>query len=478
MKSFSARRMIPACAITAVGIAAVALPGAASAASTCVKTEPETAVRGKGSSAQKAWQKEIWNPGFNTSADPSACNGTQGEKGTPKVTYESTGSGAGLRSWGVEQKKPGEEELWFGPKNAFVGTEIAPNTAQKEAIESHTEGGKLLTIPVGQPAIAIIIHLPKGCEGVEGGPTPGVIALKQKTLEQVFEGKKTKWSQLLNKAKMKEKVKKQCEKTGHITRVVREDGSGTTDWFMKFMNTVDKGKVVTESGKTWAQEGELGNNTEWPKEKEDAVVRGNGGGGVVSAVVATEGSIGYADVSTSRANLNFISATEENAKKEKGKGGPGSPIFWANVENGKGSYANPASNGEVAGISNSNCEETVYTNGGGKKAFPPPGVEEPWNEVTTSLTQKHYPLCYLTFDLALTKYKGATKGTFAGTGEEEPAEPTKEEAQTVSDYIGYELSAAGQGALLGQDALGDPTSAEPSKNVLKLAQEGVAKIGF
>ena len=138
MKSLSARGTISACAITAVCAAAAALPGAASAAG--LEQCAGSAIRGKGSSAQKLIQKNIWNLDFNTSKNPLACNGEQGSKASPKVTYESTGSGKGLESWGVEQAKPGAQELWFAPKNAFIGTEIAPNQAQEEAIEEHAEG--------------------------------------------------------------------------------------------------------------------------------------------------------------------------------------------------------------------------------------------------------------------------------------------------------------------------------------------------
>ncbi len=494
MKSLSARRLISACAISAAAVAAAAVPGVASAAPAphCIEG---AAIRGKGSSAQKLLQKNIWNVQFNTSANPFACNGTQGADGKPKVSYESTGSGAGLESWGVEQKKPGEQELWFGPENAFVGTEIAPNKKQEQEIESHTEGGKVLTIPVAQPAIAILIHLPKGCT-VEGGPKPGVIAIKQKTLEELFEGKITEWKKALNKAKLvgvnkgtgkteekEEKAEAKACGAAKIKRVVREDGSGTTGSFMKALNSVNKGKAPYTGGKTWAQEAELAGNTEWPNEAGDAVDRGNGGGGLVKEAGEVEGSVGYANVADARASHFFIPASEENSAHEKGVGGPGTDLFWADVENEKGSYANPSTNGEIAGISNSNCEETVYINGlgKGKKTFPPPGVEEQWNEVSIGLSQKHYFPCYLTYDLALTHYKGADKSAFAGTGETESSAPTQEEAETVSDYIQYELSTGaggGQEAVLGQDYLDDPTNSNPELNVLKLAQEGAAKIGF
>lgn len=471
MRSLSARGTLSACAITVACAVAATLPGAASAAG--LEQCAGSAIRGKGSSAQKLLQKNIWNLDFNTSKNPLACNGEEGSKGTPKVTYESTGSGAGLESWGVEQKAPGQE-LWFAGKNAFIGTEIAPNKKQEEEIESHAAAAKVLTIPVAQIAISVVVHLPKGCT-VEGGPSTGVIALKDATVEKVFEGKDTKWSQILNKAKFAGAEAKACKKA-LITRVVREDGSGTTDAFKKYLNVIKKGKAVYESGETWSQNGEKAANTTWPKESTDAVLRGSGGGGLVKKVAETEGTIGYANVADARANKAFVPAGEG------GTGGPATSIFWATVESAKNKYTNPSTNGETGSKGNSNCTETVYTNGdNGKKVFPPPGTEELWNEVTAALTQKNYDVCSLTYDLALTHYKGASTGAVAGKEETEEAEPTEAEAQTVKDYIKYELSTSpegGQEAVLGEDYLGDPTNSNAELNVLHLAQEGAAKIGF
>ena len=246
MKSKFARGLIPACAITAACVAAAALPTAASALGACEGGN----IRGKGSSAQKILQKEIWNKVFNTDAE--GCSGGL----QPKVSYESTGSGAGLESWGIEQKTPGAQELWFSEKNAFVGTEIAPNKKQEEEILSHgPAGAKVLTIPVAQPALSIVMHLPAECS-LEKGGDPGRIQLTQKDLEEIFEGgkKADEWGKILNKAKFTKASSKACKKD-KITRVVREDGSGTTGAFMKFLGELNKGKPVYEGGGTWAQEG-------------------------------------------------------------------------------------------------------------------------------------------------------------------------------------------------------------------------------
>jgi ABC-type phosphate transport system substrate-binding protein len=474
MISRTARRLIPAGILSAAAVAALAAPGAASALTQCEGSN----IHGKGSSAQKNAQLNQWTKLFNTSANGSACNGTQGSGGKPVASYTSTGSGVGLESWGVEtQKGKKEEEVRFGAENAFVGTEIAPNKKQSEEITAHGEG-KVLTIPVLQAAIAIAVHLPKGCVKVSGGPVPGRLAMKDATVNKIFQGTATKWSQLLNKAKLE--GNEECAKLGKnapITRVVREDGSGTTDSFMKYLGVVFKKPVI--GTETWNQLGEKTNNTTWPSEGEHPVLRGNGGGGVVSAVAANAGSVGYANVSDARSNGNFTAAP--------GKGGSGTATFWAEIEantekvEGKNVavYRDPATNLDSNTKGSSNCSNVLYTNG--KKKFPPPTTEELWNEVIGAKKQPvAYDICYLSFDLALTKYSAFTKG-IVKEGEPFTETPTAGEAQSVKDYLGYVLSTGsggGQPAAEGEDYSAIPTSEEASQNVLEIARKGVAKVGF
>jgi hypothetical protein len=296
--------------------------------------------------------------------------------------------------------------------------------------------------------------------------------MKQATVEKIFQGTVTKWSQILNKAVMtgNSECAKTLQKTLPITRVVREDGSGTTDAFMKWLGVIFKKEVAP--GKFWGQLGEPANNTTWPNEGEHPVLRGNGGGGVVKKVAETPGSIGYANVADARANTAFVPPA----------GGTEKPVFWAEVESHKiteegkkvAVYSDPSTNHESATIADSNCLEEIYTNG--KKKFPPPTTQELWNEVVASKTQPNsYAICYITFDLAFTKYSAFT----VGTSVVEP--PTEEEARTVRDYLGYELSTGaggGQEAAAGNDYAKLPTNENPTLNVLKIAQEGVAKVGF
>jgi ABC-type phosphate transport system substrate-binding protein len=99
-------------------------------------------------------------------------------------------------------------------------------------------------------------------------------------------------------------------------RVVREDGSGTTDSFMKYLKVIfNKPVLGTE---TWSQLGEKTQNTIWPNEAGHPVVRGNGGGGVVKKVQETIGGIGYANVSDARANAAFVPPLAEPKRPRSG----------------------------------------------------------------------------------------------------------------------------------------------------------------
>jgi ABC-type phosphate transport system substrate-binding protein len=463
MSVFSARRLVSAGVLSAALAAALAVPGAASAAPGGEQCSGEN-IGGKGASLQELSQIKVWTPKFNESAAELACNGTQGSKGKPTVTYTSTGSGAGLRSWGQEPKEP--KEINYGPKNGYVGTDEPPNQKQKEEMESHGAAGTLETIPVEQSAVTVSVHLPEGCTGVEGGPVGGRLGMKETTLESVFRGRSTKWSQVLNGAKLIG-PKGKCSAATEIKRAVREDGSGTTSIFKKFLWVASKGKVVFE-GKTWKELAESSNNTVWPEEKTHPVLKAPKNSGVAKKIAETPGAIGYVNLADARANGEF---TPPN-------GGVNTTKFWVELQNASKptvTYSDPATNGDVAEKANSNCEETLYTNG--KKKFPPESTAVVWNEVTTSMTQKNYALCGFTYDLSLDKFSAFT----IAKGSQE--EPNEKEVRTAYDYLHFVLgSEPGEGQALiaeKQDYLGLPTTPkEPKTDILGIAREGVKRIGF
>jgi ABC-type phosphate transport system substrate-binding protein len=450
------RGLRSACLLSVLATTALVAPSVAGAAPGGEQCSGVN-IEGKGASLQKLSQIEIWTPNFNTSANALACSGAL----KPTVTYHSVGSGPGLESWGQENTK---ETLNYGPKNAYIGTDEPPSPAQKLEIEGHG-GGKLLTIPVEQAAVTVAVHLPANCV-LSGGPTPGRLALKQATVEKIFQDTVTTWKQILNGAKM---TGTGCNTSTPIKRVVRKEGSGTTSLFKKFLNIVYPKEISTAGNKTWKQLAESANNTTWPNEAGDPVIRGEGNGGMANEVVANPGSVAYINLADARKNGKFTPPL----------GGSGTPTFWIEVENGKitvegkkvATYSDPSTNGDAEAKANSNCEETLYTNG--KKKFPPPATEEAWNEVSTSKVEKNYVICGFTYDLSLTKFSGVTGSLEA---------PTEGSVRTAYDYLNFVLATGvgGGQTLIGNnvDYLGLPTSEEASKNVLKIAREGVSKIGY
>jgi ABC-type phosphate transport system substrate-binding protein len=448
MRSFLARRRLwPLLALLAAVGAALVAPGGASA--TIGLQCSGEAVTGQGATLTKIAQLNIWDPDFNTSANAAACSGTQGSHGTPKVTYDSTASGAGLESWGVDS-----HSATFGVGNAFLDTEIAPSTTIKEEIESHGAPDTLLTIPLLQAAVAIPVHLPANCVATSTG-APGRLVLGNKTLEKIYRGVTTKWSEVTEDGDTLSGTG--CEPASTIKRVVREDGAGSTAVLMKYLYLIYKKAV--DGKETWLELAEGTNNTVWPDEA--TVLRAKGNSGVVAKVASEASSIGYADLADTRANGTFSPP----------KGGPGTGTFWPEVQdNGTGvktfKVADPSTDGDAEAKANANCEAEVYTNG--KVKFPPPSVESTWNEVTTKTTEKHYPICGFAYAVTLDSYHSY-------------AETTEGEATTVENLLEFELNAetgGGQQLLNDNDFLGLPTNKKATQNVLKIAQEGAAKVTF
>jgi ABC-type phosphate transport system substrate-binding protein len=460
MRSFSARRRIVACALSAFAAAALAAPSIAGAEfkPAAPKHCEGANIEGKGASFQKigqtVWSKEFNNAGLEAEG---ACklNG----KGEPTVKYNSVGSGPGLESWGVEG---GAGKGNFSPTNNFVGTDLPPNKSQKEEIEKEGTGGKLLTIPVLQAANAILVHLPKGCT-VSSKNAPGRMVMSESTVEKIFHGTLTSWTAIKDgKEKFKSK-KGACN--APIKRVTRLEGSGTTAIQMKFLGVIEPGEFAVEGQgtTTWSKLAQIAKNIVWPEEKANPIIRGKGNPGVVAEVAKNESTVGYANMGDARENAAFIPPA----------GGPGTSTFWAMIENGstkKGkkatiTYADPATNGEEAAKARANCSETVYTDG--KTKFPPASTESLWNEVTTAATQVNYPICGITYDLSLTKFSGYGAGANAAT---------VEGSRTAFDYVSFILKGGQKLIAEGhdQEALPEASGAK----VLKIAKEGLEKVSF
>jgi ABC-type phosphate transport system substrate-binding protein len=445
MSLFSARRFASACVISAAAVAALAVPGAANAT---LGTQCSGAnLKGGGSSLQNLAQVETWGPEFNKSTNVSACSGTQGSKGEPKITYEGTlGSGGGMEKWGINGKT-------FNAEFGYIGTDEPPDATQLKELQEESSNpteASIETLPVLQGAVAVLVHLPTGCTATVKKFT-GRLVLNNVTLEKIWRGELKNWTEIKDGGVV---FTGTC--SAEIQRVVRLDQSGTSHIFKKYLALIHPGKDVFE-GKGWSEISEgPANVNDWP----GTVLRpaGTGGGKLVAKVAETPSSIGYANLADAYANAAFIPPT----------GGPKTSTFWAPIQdNGLetegAKYADPAVKKEKAVLGNANCKKTEYTNGAGV-AFPPAStLDTPWNEVTTSTTELKYTLCGLTYDLAIkgySKYPGTTLAT----------------ATSASNYLNFELNTKSGG---GQKLIKNKNYEElPKGPVSTEAKKGAEEITF
>jgi ABC-type phosphate transport system substrate-binding protein len=488
MKGISSRRIFTACAFLAA-LVAFAVPGIASAKGKVGKVgekcSSEKAIVGEGSSAQKVAQQNVWIPGFEKSKNPDACSGTQGGGKKPTLKYEPNGSGSGLKAFGAEG-----ETKFHGKTVQYAGTDEPPNKAQKEEIESHEEKAgeepeALYTLPVLQFSVTVIVHLPEGCtaSSLVTGAT-GRLALGNETLYKIWNGELTTWGAVIAEETKENpgagdkitgsgsKTTAECE-AATITLVVRFDQSGTSHVFKKYLALIEptpspqtferpSPEPPDAETLTWKTAAEGTGNQKWPASTHARTIMptAKGGGEEAKLVAETPSSIGYVNLPEARAS-KFVAGRE---------GGEGTSRFWVALQNSgtasqtksgkKQKYAEPSTNAPITTEANANCVKEKYTNGEGAK-FPPKSTKDTWNNVTTGTKQKEYPLCGLTYDLAVTPFK-----IFV-----EPPEPGQ--ATTVVDYLSYVLNEEPEGGQV--NIVGHDYERIPAK-IDKEAREGLAEV--
>jgi len=401
-------------------------------------------VTGKGSHLQSNIQGGVWagesEEGFNGDSHANACSGEQGSGGTPKVTYIATGSGQGLNAWGAY------DGVFHDKTAKFIGTDEPPAGHAKEEGTQMSRivnaiGSDVAVIPVTQTAIAIVANPP----ALPLHTPCSVSEISAAEIEGVFSGQLRNWRQL--EAASNGKAGGDCDQA--ITRVVREEDSGTTYQFKHYLNQV-KAEPVQCTGKsprTWAQlqpstGGEESPNRDWPRQA--SCQKGEGpmttvatvGEGPTSApkfVSANPGTITYAGLPEAR-NV--------------------APEFILDVDNGI-EAASPSTKENDA-----NCGAAKYELPEGWES----GVNVDWSQVYGSnpeigkLESSAYPICTLTWVVAATD-SGGIFDTKVAT--------------TVSNYLEY-VNATELGKFFGRHGhwyMGLPGQ------IVEVASVAIAQIG-
>ncbi len=355
----------------------------------------ETAIKGQGSSLQGVAQG-LWITG-------SKC----------KVTYESTGSGAGRKAWGIEDEGAGNTPHKSGYE--FIASDEPLNAKQIKELDEASDGEtQAIVIPVEQAAVAVIAHPPVGCT---------INEITNKELKEVLNTQVTRWL-ALPKASPRT-AGGACDAL--IKRVVRKDVSGTTYVFKTYLKEIEN---ETCSKTKWSEYREPTKNLEWPEPGQGTcagtkaiVAKNSGGSGEVEEVVNTTGAIGYANLA--------------DARKQYKAGGS---YHWLAVENESNKKFEEPGNSEgepSVTPAESNCKETAYG------TIPAYGANDNWSEVNGAHPKggnKHYSICTLTYDIALGNYKLAGL-TEANLG------------LAAMQYLEYVVSKEGQEAIKGHDYL-------------------------
>jgi phosphate transport system substrate-binding protein len=169
----------------------------------------------------------------------------------------------------------------------FAGTDGVVKDADKAAYK----GGEFVYVPTVIAPITMSYNLPS-VDKLQLSPT---------SIAAIFQVEVTKWNDPVIAADNPGVTLPDTE----IVVARRADGSGTTENFSKFLNAA----AGPDAGGTWKLGG--ASELEWPA----GTQAGDGNSGVAQIVSATEGAIGYVDLSDAKANnLTFASVKNKAGK--------------------------------------------------------------------------------------------------------------------------------------------------------------------
>jgi phosphate transport system substrate-binding protein len=293
-------------------------------------------VSGAGASSQSAAQ-EAWKAGF-AAVSPDV-----------KVNYDPVGSGSG------------REQFQAGGLD-FVGTDAAFKPEDLTSLGSCAAGSGIVEIPVYISPIVVAFNL----EGVDS------LNLTAATIADIFTGKITQWNDAAIQADNPGVTLPDLK----ISPVHRSDPSGTSGNFTDYL--------AANAPEAWT----FGETEEWPIEGGEGAEKTQG---MVSALTAGNGSIGYVDAGQAKA------------------------LSWASIKVGD-EWVTPSAEGAAKAV----AESTLET-GRGEADL----VYE-LNRATTA--PGAYPLILVSYLAACEKYESA------------------DQAKLVAAYLKYVTSKEGQEA--------------------------------
>ncbi len=331
------------------------------------------------------------------------------------VELDGTPGAAGIGGCGITFEPP------FTPNSALF-----PNANDIQA--------NVMALPVGGSAVTVAVHLgTTSCTGA----APTSLQFTPKEVSRLYGGDVATW----NDAELVATNPSLKECTGPVTRVVREDSSGTTNILKQYLIRVDnertgatcKGEGNPATPITW-EAGYFTNNVLWPgKQHEGAegtcskITTGalSGGAELIAKLKTVEGGIGYIDLAEAVGQAGIVLASVQNAtgtKEEAPSIGGGAANCLYSALSLPGSSKNDA----VGLNTEDNWSNNNELSG------------NPNHENATDLGSK-YPICGLTFDLVYT-------GLHSNNGEGKGAisRLTPDQRRTLYAFFTFILSSTGQ----------------------------------
>lgn len=311
----------------------------------------------------------------------------------------------------------------------------APFTPKSEFPGTNDIAAPVMALPVGGSSVTVAVHLTSGTGGsCPTGTLPKALNFTQKEASRLYGGDVASWNDaelVATNASLKE-----C--SGPVTRVVRQDSSGTTNILKQFLIRADNvrtgGERTCAVGKNW--EAYFTTNTEWPGKQSpttegtcSTIITGEKSGGpeLIKKLGETPGGVGYIDLaeaSVSGIILASVQPATLSGFQSPSLGGGAANCLYSALPAPPGSSAS-----EAVGLNpEDNWSNNNQTNTG-----------EPGNAEDAADLGNKYPICGLTFDLV---YSGLHENNTESKGA--ISRLTADQRRTIYSFFTFVLSSAGQ----------------------------------
>lgn len=474
MQPFGKRGLTAGAVAVTLGIAAFS--GSLATASSALAAAPggtacnptNGKINGRGSTYQTNAQAVWWGAyeseicGITAGSPADAAGNNMGVYNYPAaVSASATGSGAGEKATNCRTDAYAGTDIPYteaqltaldgAPGNttqsaltpctiSLTVPPFAPNSTTQSAYPNtgNDIAANLMSFPVAGSSEAVEVNLPSSCSATTSLEFTG------SQLSAIMGGNVAMW----NSSVLTSNNPSLSSCAVAITRVVRQDNSGTTNIFKQYLIDIDNNRTgaTCAPGTTWASYNSAPNTT-WPSGTGCSSVVTNassGGPALLSTLNATSGGIGYADLSDAQ---NLASSD-----------------IQVSMQNATGTqYVAPAS-----GLG-ANCDYSGLSEpgGGGAKAMVGLSATDNWgsDNATVNGTGQHddandvgvqYPICGLTYDLVYSKLSAGPSSPSAITG------LSADQRRTLYSYVTFVLSSLGQSLLPNNNYASLPTTWTPA----------------